>query len=184
MAEKILDLRKKPETPAPAEKTPPVRAQVTQSPLILEWQAAELPSRPKDSASWIAGTGIIAFVVLVYFLFSRNFFGAFLVFIGAAAWLLFAFRPAHTYSFRITPRGIEIGEKLFKFEDLESFWIFYDPPEIKELAVRRKGLLVPELIIPLKNQDPVMVRRALITFLSESEQKYSAFDLFLRRIGF
>ena len=97
----------------------------------------------------------------------------------------FMFVPeTHTYSFRITPRGIEIGEKLFKFEDLESFWIFYDPPEIKELAVRRKGLLVPELIIPLKNQDPVMVRRALITFLSESEQKYSAFDLFLRRIGF
>ncbi|OHA48575.1 MAG: hypothetical protein A2806_00215 [Candidatus Terrybacteria bacterium RIFCSPHIGHO2_01_FULL_48_17] len=184
MPQKILDLRKKPDEKKPALTTQAIPPEPQKQPLVLQWEAAEFPSRPKDSASWMMATGFVAFIALVFFIFSRNFFGIILVVVGAVVWLLYAFRPAHSYTFHITPRGLEIGKKLFKFEDLQSFWIFYDPPDIKELAIRRKGLLVPELIIPLGKQDPVLVRRALLTFIPEVEQKYSALDLFLRRIGF
>lgn len=152
--------------------------------LSLSWEAQEFPSQPKDRATWILITGIIAAVLVVIFLLTRNFLGVVLVPLGAFVWLLYAFRPARIYTYKITPLGIEIGKQTYSFESLSSFWIFYEPPALKEAVIRRKGLISQQLVLPLGSTEPVAVRRALILFLPEEHQKLSALEIFLRRIGF
>jgi hypothetical protein len=67
--------------------------------------------------------------------------------------------------------GVTINDKMYPFENMESFWIIYRPPEIKYLYLRLKGALRPDLVIPLENADPVSIRQNLLRFVPEDTKK-------------
>jgi hypothetical protein len=97
---------------------------------------------------------------------------------------IYALKQPRIINFKISGKGITIEDKLYTYQELKSFWIFYEAPEIKELSIRSKKLLMPLIKIPLDEQDPTLIRRTLIKFIPEIKQEQSLVDIISRNLKF
>ena len=72
----------------------------------------------------------------------------------------------------ITEDGIEIGDKNFyKWQDIDKFWIVYEPPAVKNLYLDFKAGLRPSITIFLENQNPLIVRKILLQYINEDTER-------------
>lgn len=151
--------------------------------VLLEWQALEYEHAPKER-HWFIWGAIAAALLLLVAVFTKNYFFAIFVAVAAFVVYLYATRPPREIYCAITSRGVQIGRRLFEFENLKSFWIFYEVDGIKHLSLESKKALVPFLRVPLGEADPVELRTTLIRFVDEAEHDESLADIVARRIGF
>ena len=87
-------------------------------------------------------------------------------------------------NFSLTDRGIivhnpssEKGGKMYPWSELDSFWIFYNPPVRRELSVKSKKTLMPYIKIQLaENLDPEKIKEVVAKFIPEEEQQESLID--------
>lgn len=86
--------------------------------------------------------------------------------------------------YAIHPKGVLVGDRLYEYKNLSSFWINYDPEGIKELSIEGKGLLSPYIKIPLGDQNPVEIRTALMNYLPEEQHPERIEDFLRRKLGF
>jgi hypothetical protein len=135
----------------------------------ISWTFPEY-ERHHRAAGWffwmgIAGLGLFLFAVL-----TANFLFASIIVFAALILALQHYRHPFTINFIISPDGISLQERLFPWKEIKSFWIIYEPPEVKNLYFEFKGLR-PRLRIPLHDQNPVAVRDALLPYLEEDLEK-------------
>jgi hypothetical protein len=149
----------------------------------FEWTAPEFEHYRK-SKSWFIVTGLIAGGLFLWALFTKNILFALLIGLSYFSIATYALKKPKEIHLAITPRGIKIDQALYEFENLKSFWIFYDPPEIKELSLRSKKTIMPYIKIPLGEQNPVKVRQILIKYLPERRHKESLIDNLARQMRF
>ncbi|KKW30921.1 MAG: hypothetical protein UY75_C0021G0001 [Parcubacteria group bacterium GW2011_GWC2_52_8c] len=151
--------------------------------VILEWQAYEYEHSVKSPKWFLWGSVAVAALVIIGAL-TRNYF--FILFIAVAAFVvyLYAKRPPKEIYCAITSRGVQVGRRMFEFENLNSFWIFYEVGGIKHLSLESKKALLPRFSVPLGDADPVTLRRTLIKFVNEVEHEESLADIFARMAGF
>ncbi len=67
----------------------------------------------------------------------------------------------------IMDAGIQIGEKFYKYKDINNFFIIYEPPTISNLYIQMKTRLSPRINIPLGEQNPIKIRDILMNFINE-----------------
>lgn len=151
--------------------------------ILAEWQAPEFDYHEKSS-DWYWALGIVTFGFLVLALMLKNWLFAILVVLGGFSFGMYGVKRPRTINFAITSRGIKIGEVLYPFDHLKSFWLSYDPPHVKELYVISKKVLVPQLSIPLGASDPNEIREHLLKFLEEREIQESFADVIARFFRF
>lgn len=204
MANPVIDLRRlkaalkgrvepKRELPAPVEKelleteeaahpggfkdlNPPARA-------LLSWEAQEF-HYDATSAQLLLLLGAALGLGGVIALFFANILFAIFLLIAGGLVASYAFRPPRYVRYALTPRGVAVGHRLYEFANLESFWIFYDPPVMKDLALRSKKTVMPVIRLPLGDLDPLQLREVLLRFLPEVEQEPSAVDVISKHLGF
>ncbi|MDP3795111.1 MAG: hypothetical protein Q8R13_04265, partial [bacterium] len=87
-------------------------------------------------------------------------------------------------TFTIDGLGVTIDARSHPYETLSSFWIFYDPPHVRELSLRSKQRFLPYIRIPLADQNPVEIRRLLIQYLPERRHRQSLVDDLARQVRF
>ncbi len=152
-------------------------------PVFLSWKAPEFTY---DPATLRIRTAIGALLVAggVVAAFFKNFLFAILLAVAGGLILAYAAKPPRTLSCAVTARGIAVGSRLYEFEELTSFWIFYDPPLFKELALQSKKTFMPMVRIPLGDLDPLRLREVLLPFVKEQRQEASAIDIIAKRLGF
>lgn len=172
----VVDLRSK-----KREKNKSQIKKVT--PQKIEWTAPEF-EKYKKSKSWFVWLGFLALVFIIIALLLKNFLFLILIALAAFAVYLYATKEPRKIKFSISGKGIQVDQNIYKFEDLKSFWIFYEPPEIKELSLRSKKTFMPYIKIPLADQDPVKVRKLLLKFLPERKHKESIIDEWARKSRF
>ncbi len=97
------------------------------------------------------------------------------ILIGIVGYLFLQKEP-RVIDFKITPEGIVAGNEIYEFENLKSFWIYYNPPYEKILSLRSKGNLTPYIHIPIGDEDPVHIRRIIIDFIPEIKQEHNIVD--------
>jgi hypothetical protein len=68
----------------------------------------------------------------------------------------------------ITENGLVVGNKLYRYSELENFWIIYEPGEVKNLYFVVSGVVKNRLTIPLVDMDPRPIRRYLSQFVVEN----------------
>ena len=168
-------------TPITSQPTPaaaPTQALTT----FLEWEAYEFPYW-KKSREWYIAIGIFSCSLLAMSILTGNFL------LGVMAPLIFfllmiygAKRPRRLH-YAITSLGVKIGNRFWRFNELNSFWILYEP-EVKEILIANKALLTPKLTLPLDDQDPNELRRLFMKFLPEKQHEESLVDIFMRRLKF
>jgi len=149
----------------------------------IEWSAPEFEHYQKNK-SWFMITGGIAGLLVLWALFAKNFIFVLLVALAYFMIVTYALKRPREIQLAITPKGIKIEKVIYEFENLKSFWIFYDLPEIKELSLQSKKILMPYIKVSLGEQNPVEVREILIKYLPERKHKESLIDNLARQIRF
>lgn len=149
----------------------------------ITWRAPEFERKGK-SIEWFLGLGAALFCLIIFGFLTRNYFFAVLVVLTGFVLVQYARKEPQNRTFAISDSDLTIDAQRYPIESFSSFWIFYDPPRLKELSFRSKQRFMPYIRIPLANQDPVAVRRALIGQLPERKHRQWFFDEVVERLGF
>lgn len=148
----------------------------------IEWSSPEFEFREKDE-SWFFGTGLVMVVIVIYFALVKNFLAVIVFLLAGFVLISYARRRPRILRFYIGPKGVEMGDEIHPLDTLESFWIFYNPPDVKELSIKSKKTFLPYLKLPLGSTHPALLREILLQYLPEIEQEEGFFDDLGRRIG-
>ena len=149
----------------------------------LKWTAPEFKQYKKNQ-SWFIVAGLIAAGLFIWALLTKNLLFALLIGLSYFSITVFALKNPREINLAITAKGIKIDKTLYEFDNLKSFWIFYEPPHVKELSLRSKKTIMPYIKIPLGKQNPVEARRLLLKYLPERKHKESLIDNFARSLRF
>ena len=153
--------------------------------VLMEWRAPEYKhyDRPK---SWYISLLVLAGGLILYSLITSNYLLIIITIILAVIINSLTRKRPDSLSIAVTKRGIKINDKLYTFaEDLDSFWILYDPPELKTLSFKRQQRFMPETSIQLEKQNPLKIREFLLEYLEEEiEREEHMADQISRRLGF
>ena len=143
---------------------------------VLEsWKAPEF-ERYEKSLQW--------YVIALIFLCAMAGYGIYInspimsitfILIGIVGYMQTHREPQIT-TFLVTSRGVLVGKELYPYENIKSFWIFYEPPHTKILSLHTNGNMLPYVHIPLGDKNPLEIRDALLKNTEEIEQEHSIID--------
>jgi hypothetical protein len=152
-------------------------------PLTITWQAQEYEYIRKSS-DWYWAVGILTLGLFTVALIFQNVLFAVFMLIAGFTTALYGARPPRTVNFELSSEGIHIHNRMYTYEMLQSFWIFYHPPDIKEISIESQKFIMPHIKIPLGDTNPVAVRAYLQQFLPERQQEESLIETGTRFLGF
>lgn len=179
---KINELKQEPtKEPAKFEEKP--AAGLKTEIAAIKWEAPEYEYVPKSN-NWFWSVAIVAISVILASALLGNFLFAILGAVAALAVIVYGARRPRKVIFSFTARGIKIDKHLFPYENLESFWLHYDPPLKKFLTVEPKKLFMPTITVPLADTDPNAIRDYLLKFLKEERHEESLITTITRLLGF
>jgi hypothetical protein len=165
------------------KKTEEPKMELKTSLPLIKWEAPEYDYIPKSN-NWFWSVIIITIgLVFASFLLGNMLF-AILVMISGLTIILYGARMPRKISFSFTSRGLIIEKRLYLYENLRSFWIQYEPPHKKLLAIVPKKHLMPAISIPLGNVNPNDIREHLLKFLKEERYEETFVQTISHLIGF
>ena len=135
---------------------------------LIEWQTYEHPYAPK-APDWYWAVGIVTITVAALaFIFGSVSFGIVIIVCVVALVIHASTEPAIIHC-EINDRGIVVGDTLYPFLSLASFWVHPDnDPQAKIVLTSRKTLMT-HVYIPIDEVDPESVRDILLTYITERE---------------
>ncbi len=151
--------------------------------VYLSWETEEYEHLPKENL-WFVALGIVTILAAVVAIFMQNYFFALFIVVAGLTVAVLAKQKPRKVRLSVTSDGLEIGNRLYNFDDLSSFWVFFDPPLFKELSVESKKIFMPYIRAPLGETDPEKIREILLKFLPEEKQNESFISLLSRVVGF
>ncbi|MBI2451178.1 MAG: hypothetical protein HYV52_02480 [Parcubacteria group bacterium] len=161
------------------QSTPEIATEIAaSSDQMFEWQGPDFEKKERGK-NWYWIAGISAATLIIISIIFKNYLGALVFFLFTAIFYFENKKQPKIYNFQISPNGIAIGSRHYKFNELESFWIFNEPPT---LSLESKNTLTPYIKIPLGNQEPLQVREFLLKFLLEKEQEEGLTDIIVKKL--
>lgn len=171
----------------PAKENPhqaPHEGEVERHPhdTLIHWKAPEFEIIERDR-KWLLYVTIFLVLIVAYALFTNSIIMAVtFILIGIVGYLHFEREP-RILTFRITPNGVSAGRELYRFSNIHSFWIFYEPEGKKLISLHSKSYLMPFVHIPIHEEDPVEIRDILLDYIPEVKQEPGLVDSFERFLG-
>lgn len=150
----------------------------------ISWEAPEFIHYPK-SWLWFLIVSITGVALAIYFLFQKDFLTAVLFVLLLVVVLFFARSPAKTLRIHLGYNGIKINNLQLPYQQVKSFWIVYEPPEVKTLNFETSAYLNRFVTLQLSEQDPIYIRSFLLQYLPEDLDKGELFaDKLSRNLKF
>lgn len=148
----------------------------------MQWKDFEYSYKPKSTEwFWYVASGSLVLIIIAILL--RNFLlGVFAIITGLVITLSGVKKP-QKINFSIEEKGVSIGNQLYPYDELESFWID-ELPDKKELILISKKKLMGALKLPLTKTDPDLVKERLLTFLKEKEHEETFTEAIADKLGF
>ncbi|OGH60163.1 MAG: hypothetical protein A2725_04625 [Candidatus Magasanikbacteria bacterium RIFCSPHIGHO2_01_FULL_33_34] len=150
--------------------------------VAYEWTVQEF-DRHQRGLFWYIFMITVGMILVIYGFLSNNFLFSLIIVLSAIILFIQSYQEPAQVLFSITELGVVLGNRFYKYSELESFYIIYQPPEIKTLFIQPKSGIRPLLRIPLLDQDPLDIREAMTVFLEEDFEKETEplTDLFARQ---
>jgi hypothetical protein len=153
---------------------------------LIEWKFPEF-IKPKRTKAWYFWAILIGGGLFIWAIITFNLLFALIILMSAIILLLHGKREPQELEFKITEDGFVIAsldwkerrgnpvvnERFYLYKKIKSFYIIYEPPQVKNLYFQFKSGLRPRLSIPLENQSPLKVRKILLKYLEEDLEKDS-----------
>ena len=138
--------------------------------IVLRWNAYEHEHvlRGRD---WYWALGIAATSAALTSIIFHDVFFAILILIAAAILGMLANVPPDLVRFEVSDRGIRVGDTMHRYEEIISFWVEEEGKERPLLLIDTTKVMAPNLIIPLENIDPHVVRSYLKERVEEVPMK-------------
>ncbi|OGG52382.1 hypothetical protein A2851_05015 [Candidatus Kaiserbacteria bacterium RIFCSPHIGHO2_01_FULL_53_29] len=138
--------------------------------VVLRWSAYEHEHIERGS-DWFWALGIVAISAALTSILFHDVLFAVLILIAATVLGMLANAPPDLMRFEISDRGIRVGDTMHRFEEVISFWVEEEGHERPLLLVDTTKFMAPNLIIPLENIDPHVVRTYLRAHTDEVPMK-------------
>jgi hypothetical protein len=187
---KVLDLRNKQKRPvakepikiAPKREATPVKIPENQERPQISWEAPSFYFNPQKKylallviALTLGGGGML--------FFKRDTLTAIFMLLSSLVLILYSNKRPEISKIKIDQTGVTVGDVLYYYKDLRSFWIHYDPGNIKELSLESRRWYMPYVKVSIENKNPLMIRSLLVNFMVEREHEHSLVDIIARKIG-
>lgn len=145
--------------------------------VFFEWTAEGYLFEQKSS-DWFWAVGIIAVAAAVASILFGNFILALLVVVAATTLSLSAMKRPRAHRFRLADDGLWVDDTLYDYDDILSFSVleYIDPKVPPALSLRTRKFLVPHLLVPLVNVDPVEVYEFFFDQVEEGRHDQSLTD--------
>lgn len=136
----------------------------------LHWRAPEFERFERDR-KWYFFAALVLLVIIGYAVYTNGPVMAItFILIGVVGYIYLEKEP-RILDFMITEDGVVAGQEIYEFENLKSFWIFYEPGDIKVISLRTDNHLIPYVHIPIDDQDPVKIREMLLEHIPEEKEE-------------
>jgi len=149
---------------------------------IHNWEAQEHEVFEK-SKNWYLVAALILVAIIAYSVYTNSpVMSITFILIGVVGYIFLNKEP-RILKFGIIEEGMVAGKEIYPFENINSFWIFYEPDNLKVVSLKMKSKLVPIVHIPIGDEDPVMIREMLLEYIPEEKQELSVADRLERIFG-
>ncbi len=138
--------------------------------ILHSWTVEEFVQYARSRA-WYVFMFVIGLALVGYGIFTNNFLFALVIILVAIILFLHAHQSPLEVPFNIAELGVAVGDRWYPYEELDSFYIIYNPPEVKMVFFEPKNLLRPRLRVPLQDMNPVEVRQTLTSYLPEDTER-------------
>jgi hypothetical protein len=143
--------------------------------ILHQWRAPEFEVYEK-SGRWYLVFAIFIIAMVVYALFANGPIMAITFILIGIVGYIYLQKDPRVITFSITSKGITADKEMYLYENINSFWIFYDLPHTKTISLHTKASMLPFVHIPLRDQDPVKLRELLIQNIPEIKQDPGLID--------
>jgi len=138
---------------------------------LASWTFEEY-KKYKKSVGWYIGAAIVTAGFLIFAIATSNFLFAVFIILVIVIYFMRSRREPTTIKVNITEDGFELGDNTFyTWKDINTFWIIYEPPDVKNLYIDFKATLRPSLSISLEDQNPLRIRKILLDYIEEDIEK-------------
>jgi hypothetical protein len=149
------------------------------------WEAVDhIKVEKSNDWYWIVGiVGIGATVLAIYF---NNILFALLILIGIFSIFIQSHAEPKIERFEINRKGVAIGETLYPFSTLESFWVIdEDGWDRDRILIKSKKIFMQLIVLPLgPDIQPDEIRDYLLEYLDEEHMEEGFFDKLSILMGF
>jgi len=144
--------------------------------IIYQWNVKEYEPQERNRR-WHIFMGIIAVLLVLFGVWTANYLFVLIVILFGIIVMLHGVQEPINVNFAVTQMGIVVGNIYYRYSELDSFWIIYHPPEVKNLYFSFDRMVKHRLLIPLHDFDPRPIRDHLAQFLEEDlEQEEEPFS--------
>lgn len=138
--------------------------------ILAQWDFPEY-NQYKRSKGWYMVTGMLFTLALIYSISTANFLFIVILILIAIIIIFHGRQSPGEVKFKIYEDGVEVGSKFYEWEGIKNFRVVYQPPNVKRLYFDLKRALIPDLSVPLQNQNPLEIRNILKKYLDEDLNK-------------
>jgi hypothetical protein len=136
----------------------------------ITWQVSTHEHKDR-SADWYWTLGLLALGGAGLSVFFGNLLFAVILLLGGGCIGALAARGPREHAVRVDGKGLMLDGTIYPYRKLDSFWIEDSKANDPKLLVSTKGVLHPQLVIPLGNTTRGnAVRQYLKRFVKEEEQ--------------
>lgn len=140
--------------------------------IFYSWEAPEFETYEK-SRNWYIIAGIFILLMVVYAIFKNAPIMAVTFILIGIVGFIYSQKDPRIVTFSITSKGVLADRQFYLYENIFSFWIFYEPNYTKTISLHTKASVLPFVHIPIEDEDPVKLRELLMQNIPEIKQDQS-----------
>jgi hypothetical protein len=142
---------------------------------FLHWQAPEFEMFERDK-KWYLVMGLILATIVSWAIYTNSPIMAITFILIGVVGYIYAHTEPRVLDFIITREGVIAGRELYSYDNLESFWIFYEPEGIRVISLHTKSHFLPYVHIPIEHENPVQIREILLRHIPEEKHEPGLVD--------
>ena len=149
--------------------------------VLAHWQAPEFEVYERDR-KWYIYVSIILLAIISWAIYTDSPVMAITFILIGVVGYIHIHREPRTMDFMITRDGVVAGREIFDFDNIESFWIFYEP-HIKTLSLKTTAYFMPFVHIPIHEENPSHLRKIILELVPEAKQEEGLTQIMERLLG-
>ena len=175
------------ENPKTQEDVAPTIADMEDSNLskktLMEWTASEYIKHHKPANWYLALVAVVVALSGLVFLVTRDVVSAVTIGIVGVLFGVFASREPEVRTYKLTPRGITISEKLYPFELFKSYAV-YEEEAIKSIFLLPMKRFMPGMTLYFPPEQEEDILGTLSSYLPFDDREPDIIDRFMNKIRF
>ena len=142
---------------------------------LVTWESPLYPSTIKNT-NWYLGLFSATAILAIYGFLSNSWTFSVAIVIAAGVYYYLNEQDVPIVQVSVSEFGILVGNFVYPFSEIKTFWIAYNPPYHKELRIVLKNEYKPEVVISIHAINPTELRSVLTKYLPEWEEREKSFS--------